>query len=297
MNQTVSRSAREAMMRLALTAALAFGAVCSVSADTYTVSTIDVPGADQTQAYGINDSGQIVGLFYDATGFHGFLKDGDAFVVIDVPGGFTEAFGINRKGRIVGSNGSAGFLKKGDHVTFITVPGSFFTTAWGINDKDQIVGTFADGTGTHGFLRAGTFASIDSPGALFTEATGINKAGLIVGNAYDADGFHGFLLTEGDFTRVEVPDSTVTEAHGINSFGQVAGTFLDTSYVAHGFVSDGSTFARVDVPGASGPNYTHGSCRPSGGKAWPITIRREHSTRSSAPQRAAGLPIHPSCGA
>jgi hypothetical protein len=40
-----------------------------------------------------------------------------------------------------------------------------------------------------------------------------------------------------------------------------------------------------------------GSCRPSGGKAWPITIRREHSTRSSAPQRAAGLPIHPSCGA
>jgi hypothetical protein len=40
-----------------------------------------------------------------------------------------------------------------------------------------------------------------------------------------------------------------------------------------------------------------GSCRPSGGKARAITIRREHSTRSSAPQRAAGLPIHPCDGA
>jgi YD repeat-containing protein len=43
--------------------------------------------------------------------------------------------------------------------------------------------------------------------------------------------------------------------------------------------------------------YDPRSCRPSGGKARAITIRREHSTRSSAPQRAAGLPIHPCDGA
>jgi DNA-binding beta-propeller fold protein YncE len=53
-----------------------------------------------------------------------------------------------------------------------------------------------------------------------------------------------------------------------------------------------ATISRYD-----GQTGAFGSCRPSGGKAWPITIRREHSTRSSAPQRAAGLPIHPSCGA
>ncbi len=35
-------------------------------------TTIDVPGATQTCAYGINDLGQIVGLFSDTTGTHGF---------------------------------------------------------------------------------------------------------------------------------------------------------------------------------------------------------------------------------
>jgi hypothetical protein len=57
------------------------------------------------------------------------------------------------------------------------------------------------------------------------------------------------------------------------------------------------------VPGESNGNPGNevsngaGSCRPSGGKAQGITIRHEHSRRSSAPQRAACPPIHPSCGA
>jgi probable HAF family extracellular repeat protein len=34
---------------------------------------IDVPGAAETQAFGINDAGQIVGIFGTRTGQHGFL--------------------------------------------------------------------------------------------------------------------------------------------------------------------------------------------------------------------------------
>jgi probable HAF family extracellular repeat protein len=37
------------------------------------VTVVDVPGAIQTCAYGINDAGHIVGLFLDSTGTHGFL--------------------------------------------------------------------------------------------------------------------------------------------------------------------------------------------------------------------------------
>jgi probable HAF family extracellular repeat protein len=45
-------------------------------------TTIDVPGATQTCAYGINDLGQIVGLFSDSTGTHGFLASpGDSTAV------------------------------------------------------------------------------------------------------------------------------------------------------------------------------------------------------------------------
>lgn len=41
--------------------------------DGATFTTLDVPGAYSTVAYEINDRGQIVGYFEDATGRHGFL--------------------------------------------------------------------------------------------------------------------------------------------------------------------------------------------------------------------------------
>jgi probable HAF family extracellular repeat protein len=41
--------------------------------DGATYTTLEVPGATDTVASGINDFGQIVGYFYDATGGHGFL--------------------------------------------------------------------------------------------------------------------------------------------------------------------------------------------------------------------------------
>jgi len=68
-------------------------------------------------AFGINNRGQIVGQFGDATRrAHGFLtSDGTTFTTLDVPGaGGTNAFGINVAGQIVGlfvdATGLHGFL-------------------------------------------------------------------------------------------------------------------------------------------------------------------------------------------
>ena len=52
----------------------------------YTFTPIDVPGAYATHAFGINDSNNIVGYYYDATGYHGFLDVGGNFTPIDFPG-------------------------------------------------------------------------------------------------------------------------------------------------------------------------------------------------------------------
>jgi hypothetical protein len=82
----------------------------------YSFTTIDVPGARDTQTLGINDSGQIVGRFVDATGAHGFVDTGGSFTTIDVPGALSTqgAFGINDNGQIVGwwfdATGDHGFL-------------------------------------------------------------------------------------------------------------------------------------------------------------------------------------------
>jgi uncharacterized membrane protein len=85
--------------------------------DQGTFTTLDVPGSEYTYASGINDSGQIVGYYYDAI-FpynHGFLLDQGSYTTLDVPGaGFTNANGINASGQIVGwyydAAGQHGFL-------------------------------------------------------------------------------------------------------------------------------------------------------------------------------------------
>jgi len=83
----------------------------------YMYTRLDVPGANYTEAIGINNTGQIVGRYDDADGTpHGFLRD--------VDGSFTT----------------------------LDVPGARFTFAIGINDAGQIVGLYLDAFGVHGFL-------------------------------------------------------------------------------------------------------------------------------------------------
>jgi probable HAF family extracellular repeat protein len=55
--------------------------------DGTTFTTIDVPGAIRnTTPFGINDDGQIVGWFRDATGRdRGFLIDGDTLTTVRCP--------------------------------------------------------------------------------------------------------------------------------------------------------------------------------------------------------------------
>src|SRR4051794_39416864 len=56
----------------------------------------DYPGATDTSLNGINNSGQIVGEFRDASGSHGFVYDRGTFTTLDVPGSsFTAANAIN----------------------------------------------------------------------------------------------------------------------------------------------------------------------------------------------------------
>lgn len=136
---------------------LGFLALVSVGpawASSYTYMTIDFPGSMGTFAFGINDAGQIVGEYVDATGAHGFLYASGGFSTVDFPGvKFTQAFGINASGQIVGDYTDGSFNNHGfihDALGFSTVdfPRGTFNQANGINTTGQIVGQYVDGSGT-----------------------------------------------------------------------------------------------------------------------------------------------------
>ena len=54
----------------------------------YSFTSLDVPGATAAIAYGINDAGSVVGSYYDATGWYGFIataQPGDPTYNASVP--------------------------------------------------------------------------------------------------------------------------------------------------------------------------------------------------------------------
>ena len=88
-------------------AVLVLGVLATTTSPAFasTVTTIDVPGAAATDAFGINERGQIVGFYSEPSPgpSHGFLLDSGTFTTIDVPGAdSTIAFGINDRDQIVG---------------------------------------------------------------------------------------------------------------------------------------------------------------------------------------------------
>jgi len=109
-------------------------------------------------------------------------------------------------------------------VTLIDVPGSRSTTAFGINNAGQIVGTYTDSAGNeHGFLDTnGTFTTLDFPGSTGTAAYGINNVGQIVGSYSGGT----FLYQNGTYTPLNLP-FPIGSKLAINDVGQTAGTSRD----------------------------------------------------------------------
>jgi hypothetical protein len=136
-------------------------------------TTLDFPGARETNAFKIIDGGQIIGGYGTPDGKElPFVSRKGKFTSIALPGGMPisqDNGGINARGDIVG-------------IYCAAAPPCF-----------------AGAAGTHGYvLSGGEFATIDVAGATATSAVGINARQEIVGYSFDASGSgHGYLLRWG----------------------------------------------------------------------------------------------------
>ena len=189
-----------------------------------TFTEYDVPGAVSTTVLGINDVANFTGSFSYGNGiFQGYVSVGGTITSFSVPGApLTLAYEINNSNQLVVGYfiDSAGILHgyyrdaSGALHFPIDPPGSTATVLFGLNDRNWVVGRYADASGvTHGlfFVPPNKFFTFDYPGSTLTSLNGINDQGFICGRYVDASGIaHGFIARVTGTPPTEQPGKLVT---------------------------------------------------------------------------------------
>jgi hypothetical protein len=172
-------------------------------------TTVNYPKSNGTQLSGINDKGDVVGLWIDsALATHGFSKIGTKFTNIDVKGDTnTVAWGINnaRQITVYATNSASeydGFLMTGSKLKNIDNPkakGGLGTIVHTPNNKGDVDGTYYDSTGAERgwLLHGGKYYDVADPnGPIITRADGLNDKLEMVGRyTPSAGGNVGFKAT------------------------------------------------------------------------------------------------------
>ena len=228
----------------------------------YTFTTVDVPGAMETDCNGINRAGVVVGFYLDTSGLaHGFEFVNGSFKFMDVPKSQgTYPYGINDHGQAVGWYADRnfvthGFLFTGGKLSTLDPPNSLLTNAWSLNNAGEVVGTYEDANDIHhGFTYLnGVFTSYDAPGGILTALTGINTTGAMVGYYDNSNGvLQGFALANQKFTSLNDPSGVDTVATRLNDGGEVVGYFGGTGTGPFSaFTLSGGIYNTVELSGAS----------------------------------------------
>jgi len=226
---------------LSLIACLFFGGTVSSKADRFTFTSFQYPGTNITDAHGINNQGQVVGIVGETQGTSlepiGFLYDKGNFTPLVYGNSNTYANDINNLGIVVGTSAAGSFLYDSNTGIYTPFSGG---DANGINDLGQIVGQnyFFDGT---------TFHTINFPGADSTIVAGLNNAGELVGTYRIGNTMYGFIDNGGNFTSISVPGAFGTVVTGVNNGGELVGYYFDSGG-RHAFVESGSNLITFDLP-------------------------------------------------
>jgi uncharacterized membrane protein len=179
---------------------------------------LDVPGATDTYALGINDSGLVAG-YWD---------------LLDADGNTLAVYGFIWK--------DGGFID-----TQINFPGAAGSGLFGVNSRGDLSGSWVpdpNGPIEHAFVcpKTSPCFSYDAPvpGTVpFTDGKEINAQGQVVGIHVGDDGIsHSYLMSGATFTEIDVPGSTGTGAFGINSAGQIVGKYFASDGSTHGFLAE-----------------------------------------------------------
>jgi len=240
-----------------------FGFVSARLSAAIDITDLGTLGGEQSIAFAVNDSDQVVGLSWTSNGpSHSFLYSNGQMTDL-YPLNSQELItagptGINDLGQVAtGAIGGDGLYypviydsRTGEVTTLGSLGGvtsyGFTGVATAINNWSQAVGySYLDDVNRHAFLYDhGVLRDI---GCLPGESTcsayalAINDRGQVVGSSGRA-----FLYTRGIMTEISPFGSLASYARGINNHGQIVGEYLIADQTAfHAFLYSDGTFTDI----------------------------------------------------
>jgi probable HAF family extracellular repeat protein len=197
-------------------------------------------------AYGINNTGTVVGFFNSP--LHAFRDPGVMLDLGTLGGATSYAFGVNDHGQVVGSadtlTSSHAFLYAGTTMSDLGTLGGAKSTATAINAGGWVAGYSDTSTATHAFLfHNGVMNDLGTLGGISSFGYAIDVNGRVVGSANLPSGlgyvFHPFL-----YNGLSMLDLGGLGGNGypfgINNAGVVVGSsFLPGNTVEHAYFWNG----------------------------------------------------------
>ena len=231
-------------------------------------------GGIYSEGRAINTAGDVAGYSnLSSSTYHAFLVHNGHMSDLGtlVPGGFSEAYGLNNFDEVVGygsgASGQHAFLDTGGKMSALPDLSSYgggYSSASGINNLHQAVGSSDNASGSsHAVLWSnGTVTDLGTLGGSQSAAYAINDAGQVVGWAHtQSEATHAFLYTGGKMTDLGAYNiDTVGEA--INSagvlVGQTYGVDGSGNPFYHAFIYTGGAFQDLNnlIPAGSGWELT-----------------------------------------
>lgn len=259
--------------KLALLCVLCAAGTTALSAHAQATSyELTVVGAADSQAWGLNNLGTVVGRTFDPSfnSYRAFVNTGTGPVDLGTFGGTNSmAAAVNDAGQIVGSADNAGgqsraFVYQNGSMTDLGTFGGNGSHGWGINAAGTTVGSALapenpdDFSGERAFVRppGGTLQDIGTlPGfsSAFATAADINNHGQIVGaSGQEGPGdppVHPFLYSNGVMTDLGTFGDAYSTAFAINDRGQVVGysDSLADFHIPQAFLYADGTLVNLDA--------------------------------------------------